>query len=96
MKLVVYDDEIEESGKKLADNYERVQEIISEYEDILYTLITDGIKSGAIHNSLSEFRNQVGMYSNLDGTNAGRQGEIYKTYCDSFVNDLDKADGDLY
>lgn len=96
MNLIVEDDYITGVGSFLKKNYEKYDDYVNQYIEILGKIAEKGIVSGQTHDALVEFQNQVATQSGAKNSSAKSFGKKYNTFCTKFISDLDSADGDLY
>ena len=98
MKLIVNDENIVNMGKFFKDQYKLVDSYTGEYIRILDDLTAEdgGISSGQTHDALVELQKQVVTTSDVKNSSAKKAGENCQTTCNNFINELDKADKDLY
>lgn len=96
MNLIVEDEYITGVGSFYEKQYEKYDDYMNQYIKILGEIAKEGIVSGQTHDALVEFQKQVATQSGAKNSSAKSFGKKYNTFCEEFISDLDKADGDLY
>lgn len=90
--LIVNDENCEAIGKEYIRRAENFENMLSQYETILTKLLSDGIKSGRVHENLK-------LYSEAVATLKEEVNELATKAqsCNTgFITDMDTADSYLY
>lgn len=97
MKLILNDDYISDRKQYLSDGYEKLHQILGEYEDCLDDVIENGIASGEVSKALEAFRTQVKVKNAKYSKSSSRSiGAKYSLHCDEFLQNVIEKGKDLY